>query len=313
MPDYKSLRHRIHGPTACLPILYQDDLSIDYEAMARYAAWIRDAGIPATCLTFGYSQQGYITADENLKITGMYASVFGDQTVFLAGTIGESWDLGDTVGQLYSAGAHGVYIFPPTSASQSGDDYVRLVNRIAATTEAPLFVYSFPSPARPASAMLSVQHFENLIENENFVGLKDDVNVPTYRMELIRTFGDRLAITGGGTMRNYIQFHHYPCQSELAGFFGPRRALRLTELLDRNDYAAVLHIVEQWDQVRAQSHGDLFYLMVNQVVMYALGFARTWKTRPPMQPATQAQAEQIIACVRKYPEIFEAAESVSGQ
>ena len=251
--------------------------------------------------------------DENLKITGMYASVFGSQTVFLAGTIGESCDLAEMVEQLYSAGAHGVYIFPPAAASQSGDDYVRLVNRIAATTEAPLFVYSFPSPARPTSAMLSMQHFENLIENENFVGLKDDVNVPAYRMELVRTFGDRLAITGGGTMRNYIQFHHFPCQSELCGFFGPRRALRLIELLDRNNHAAVLDIAEQWDPVRPQSHGDLFYLMVNQVVMYALGFARTWKTRPPMETATQEQAERIITCVRKYPEIFEAAESVSAQ
>ena len=306
MADYQELRNRIHGPTVCLPIFYADDLAVDLDAMARYGAWIRDAGIPCTCMTHGYSQMGYITAEENLQISRTYASVFGEQTVFLAATLGELWNIQETIDQHYAAGAHGVFILPPMAASQDGDAYTRFVCQTAERTDVPLFVYSYGSQAQPGTPMLPIRHYETLVEHDNLVGLKEDVNVAAYRMQLIQRFGDRLAMIGGGTMRIYIQFHHYPCQSELDGFFAPRRALQITRLLDQKNYPEALRMVEQWELSRSDCHGVLNFLAVNQVIMYALGFARSWKLRPPLATATDEQAQHIMTFVEQHPELFEA-------
>lgn len=309
MPDYQLLRHRIHGPTACLPIFFREDLSVDYESMGQYAAWLVDAGVPCTCMTHGYSQQGYITAQENLAITRTYASVIGDRAVFLAATLGELWDIQATIDALYATGAHGVFLLPPPAVGSDGEAYVRFVCHVAHRTEVPLFVYGYGSSVQPVTPVLSAQVYEQLIEHDNFTGLKEDFNVATYRMELIRRYGDRLAMIGGGILRQYIQFHHYPCQSELAGFFDPHRALRIASLLNDGRYVDVLRMIEESEQASSEIYGDMYFIAVNQVIMYALGFAKTWRLRPPLVTATDAQAQKIIQSVKRHPEMFEAASS----
>ena len=312
MANHQELRNRIHGPCVCLPILFADDLSVDHDAMARYAVWIRDAGIAVTCMTHGYSQQGYVTAEENLQITQTYASVFGDETVFLAATLGELWDIQPTIEKLHDTGCHGVFILPPAAASQDGDAYTRFVCATAERCDVPLFVYSYGNPLQPGTPMLPMACYERLIEHDNFVGLKEDVNSAPYRLQLIQRFGDRLAMIGGGTMRIYLQVHQYPCQSELEGFFAPRRSLQIARLLDENQHREALRIVEHWETKRRECHGDLFFIAVNQVIMYAMGFARTWKLRPPMVTATDEQAQRIIKFVEQHPDMFERPEKSAG-
>jgi len=53
MSACRDILARIAGPVVCLPMLYREDSSLDYEAMEEYAAWVAAAGIRCACFTYG--------------------------------------------------------------------------------------------------------------------------------------------------------------------------------------------------------------------------------------------------------------------
>ena len=306
MIDYAAIRHRVKGPCACLPVFYREDLAVDYPSLERYARWLVDAGIECVCLTHGYSQLGYVDEQENLQLTRLFAEAVGDRAVFFASTRGELPEALAVTEALYGAGADGVFVVPPFAIGNSGPHYVRFLLELFRQTEVPILLNAYPTPANPAQPMIATADYEALVAHEQFIGLKEDVNVPMHRMALIDRYGDRLAMIGGGLIRNYMQFYHYPCQSELHGFFNPRRALRFTGDLAAGRLREALEWIEAWELACSACGPGLEMLPRNQVIMYALGFARTWRLRCPQVVATAEQAEQTIDFVRQHPEIFEA-------
>ena len=80
--------------------------------------------------------------------------------------------------------------------------------------------------------------------------------------------------------------------------------MRFTRLLDDGQYLEALRIAEQWNQVQADVYGRLHPFTVNQVIMYALAMARTWKVRPPLPTATDEQARTIMTSFEKYSDVY---------
>ena len=291
-----------------MPVFFRDDLSVDYEGLERYVNWILDAGIKCMLLTHGYSQLGFINEKENLEITRIFAAAARDRAVFFSSTREEMREAPRVIEELRATGADGVFVMPPLVALQSGPDYVRVLLHLLKGTEAALLAMAYGKPGEPSTPMISMQDLDLLIEQANFIGIKDDLNIPAHRLALIDRYGDRLAIIGGGIQRNYVQFCRYPCQSELDGFFSPRRSLRLLDAARAGRLHEALEIVEQWDRLRAEVHSEVQWQAANQVIMYAMGFAATYLVRPPLVSATEEQARRIIDSVKKYPDVFETPE-----
>ena len=201
MIDYVSIRKRVKGPTAPLPVLFNNDLSVDYERIERYGRWIVDKGITCILLTHGYSQLGFITREENLEITRIYARAAGERAVFFASTRGELQEAPEVIEELYQAGSHGVFIVP---LFLTGSEYQAHLRHLLKHTQVPLLSMSGIDPQAPGEPNILVQDYGALIEYDNFIGLKEDVNIPAYRLNVIDSYGDRLAIIGGGVLRNYM-------------------------------------------------------------------------------------------------------------
>ena len=305
MIDYEGIRKRVEGPGVPLPMFYREDLSVDYEGLERYVNWIVESGIKCIVLTHGYSQLGFIDEKENLEITRIFAAAARGKAVFFASTRGELREAPGIIEDLYGAGSDGVFVVPPVVAQQSGADYVRVMCNLLADTEAPLLVMSYGKMTEPGSPMIPMEGFDTLVEHENFIGLKEDVNVPSHRLALVDRYGDRLAIIGGGIRRNYMQFCQYPCQSELDGFFNPRGSLRLLDAVKAGRLHETLAIVEEGDRASAEVHSGVHWQTANQVAMYAMGFAATYQVRPPLVSATEEQAKRVIECVKRHPQAYE--------
>lgn len=302
MIDYAAIRRRVRGPAVPLPIYFKDDLSVDYEGIERYGRWIVRKGITCMLLTHGYSQLGFITREENLEITRIYAKTAGERAVFFASTRGEIWEALDIIEELAQTGSHGVFIVP---LFLTGPEYIIHLKHLLKQTQIPILTMSGTSPLNPGEPLIPVQEYASLIEHENFIGLKDDVNVPAYRLGVIDNYGDRLAIIGGGVLRNYMQFQHYSQQSELAGYFSPQSTLRLVEHFDAGKLRDALRMIEEFERVLRET--DIVeWRARNQVAMFTLGFARSYKVRPPLVSATVKQAKQIMALVKKNPQVFAA-------
>ena len=288
-----------------LPIFYGDDLSIDHAALERYTHWIAEAGIGSLCLTYSYSQLGFITASENLQITRVFAEAANGRAVCFASTRGEPLqDALPIVDELYGAGADGVFVMPPMAALESGPDYARVLLELLQHTEAPILAMSFPTPSDHSTPLLSMDLIDRLVAHERFIGLKDDVNVPAQRLKLIDRYGDRLAIIGGGSVRNLMQFSHYPCQSELDGYFCPRRALRFSDAVTAGRLHEALAMIEQWEHVTGRP-ADIQWQTRNQVTCFTLGYASTYRMRPPLSTPTEAQAARVCEHVKAHRDVFE--------
>lgn len=310
MGDFNVIRERIAGPVVCLPMLYCEDGAIDYGAMEEYAEWVAAAGLRCGCFTYGYSHLEYVTAAENIEATRRCARVFAGRTILLGSTRGETAEAAGAVEQLCAAGAAAVFVMPSylMIADQTARDdglYLRLFDDVAARTGAPVLMNCFGVQGKPGEPMVSPEAIEPLIARPNFIGLKDDVNSDSYRAELIRRYGGRLAMVGGGHRRRLVDFFSYPLQGELDGYFAPRQALRMEQMLRSGRKAEALALIDHIDRVMEEIPSDLFWLVQINLILYAMGFARTPRVRPPLRTPSRGQIERAIAVVRANPDVFE--------
>ena len=310
MSHYDDIRNRIHRRMVPLPILYQDDFSIDHAGLAKYVAWHLENDTRNFCLTFTYSQLDFVTADEIVEVTRTVMEVVGDDAVFISCTGGGPLrEAVRSVQAFEKAGAHAAFVHLPEHCLQNpshcGELYVEYIRGVARETEIPLLAVALPVPwSAPSETMLPVQRFEELCEEEQFIGIKDDIYILENRMELVHRFSGRMGITGGGKFTHYIFFHHHPGQGEFAGIFNPKRGQRMFELLDGNNYLKVIGMLEE-EARSGLALPDLHWMARNQVVFFGMGFAETCVMRPPIAAATEAQAKAVIEHMRQTPVLFE--------
>ena len=310
MSHYDDIRNRIHRQMVPLPILYRDDYSIDHAGLAKYVAWHLENDTQNFCLTFTYSQLDFVTADEIVEVTRTVMEVVRDDAVFISCTGGGPLhEAIRTVQAFEEIGAHAAFVHLPEHCLQNpshcGELYVEYIRAVAKETEIPLLAVALPVPWSALSqTMLPVQRFEELCEDEQFIGIKDDIYILDNRMELVRKFSGRMGITGGGMFTHYIFFHHFPNQGEFAGIYNPKRGQHMFELLDENNYLEVIKMMEA-DSQSGLALPDIHWMARNQVVFYGMGFAETYVMRPPIATATEAQAQAIIEHMHQTPTLFE--------
>ena len=310
MSHYDDIRNRIHRQMVPLPILYRDDFSIDHAGLAKYVAWHLENDTRNFCLTFTYSQLDFVTADEIVEVTRTVMEVVQDNAVFISCTGGGPLrEAIRSVQAFEKAGAHAAFVHLPEHCLQNpshcGELYLKYIRAVAQKTEIPLLAVALPVPwSAPSETMLPVQRFEELCEEEQFIGIKDDIYILENRMELVRKFSGRMGVTGGGKFTHYIFFHHHPDQGEFAGIYNPKRSQRMFELLDENNYLEVIGMLEE-EARSGLALPDLHWMARNQVVFFGMGFAETCLMRPPIATATEAQAKAVIEHMRQTPVLFE--------
>ncbi len=310
MSHYDDIRNRIHRQMVPLPILYHDDYSIDHAGLAKYVCWQLENDTKNFCLTFMYSQLDFVTPHEIVDVTRTVLEVVRDDALFISCTGGGPVHVAiETVQAFEKLGAHAAFVHLPEhclqTSSRCGELYVQYIRAVARETEIPLLAVALPVPwTSPPQIMLPVQLLEDLCQEEQFIGIKDDIYVLANRMELVRRFSGRMGITGGGIFTHYIFFHHWPNQGEFSGLFNPKRCQSMFELLDENNYLEVLQMIEE-DQQCGFSPPNIHGMARNQVVVYGMGFAETYLMRPPIASATEEQAKAVIRHMRQTPTLFE--------
>ena len=311
MSHYDDVRNRIHRAVVPLPILYRDDLSVDHEGVAKFVSWHLEEGTKVFCLTFTFSQLDFVTPQEIVDLTRTVHEVVGDRAVFIPCTGGGPLSTTiEVLQQMEKIGAPAAFVHLPEfclqNAGRCGELYVKYIRDAAKETALPLLAVALPvcltGDKRP---ILTVELFEELCEEEQFIGIKDDIYILDNRMALSVKFRNRLAIIGGGMFTHYIFFHHHPNQGEFAGITNPKRGARLFELLDENNYLEVFRMMEESAAGGRPSPPGLHGLARNQVVFHAMGFAETYQTRSPIAPATEEQAKAIIEGMHESPTQFE--------
>lgn len=304
---YRKLRYQLAAPMAPLPVLYKDDLSVDHAALEAYVDWLMDNGAHNVCFTFTYTQLDFVTTEELLEMTRTVAAVVRGRGTFIGSTAGGPASQAiDAVRKMHAAGVDAVMVHQPEWVMQNGGtgpimvDYLKTV---AAQADGAVMCCLLPESWTDRAPLLGPDAFEQLVEHENFIGLKDDFYKIPNRMALIKKFGDRLAIVGGGDLRQYVLFHRFPCQGEFCGHFNPQWAIKLFRLMDENNYTEAMQMIEGWIDAAWTPEGA-HWLAACQARYHAMGFASSYRMRPPLRTLTPAQAEAIVEYMRQHPELF---------
>ena len=243
-------------------------------------------------------------------MTRTVVEVVRDDAVFISCTGGGPLQVAiETVQAIEKIGGPATLVHLPEHCLQNtfhfGELYVKYIRDVASATVIPLPAVALPIPwTSPPQTILPVRLSEALCEEEQFIGIKDDIYILDNRMELVRKFSEHMGITGGGVFSHYIFFHHWPNHGEFAGIFNPQRGQRMFELLDENNYLEVLKIMET-DAQNGLSLPGIHWMARNQVVVYGMGFAETYLIRAPIASATVEQARAIIEHMRRTPTLFE--------
>ena len=311
MSHYDGIRNRIERQMVPLPILFREDHSIDHAGMAAFVEWQMENETRNFCLTFTYSQLDFITREEIVDVTRNIVSVVRDDAVFISCTGGGPLhECIETVQQIEAAGCHAAFIHLPEHCLQNsfrtGEIYVKYIRDVAKESRIPLLAVALGVPwVAPIETMLPLPRLEELCEEEQFIGIKDDIYVLDNRREISYALQGRMGVTGGGMFTHYIFFHHLPNQGEFSGIYDPRRGHRMYQLLDEGNYQEVIRMMHEQTASDGEMEDPPHWMARNQVVFYGMGFAETYLMRSPLQTATREQAEQILQHMRANPLHFE--------
>ncbi len=227
MSHYDDIRNRIHRQMVPLPVLYRDDFSIDHAGLAKYVAWHLENDTRNFCLTFTYSQLDFVTPDEIVEVTRTVMEVVRDDAVFISCTGGGPLrEAIRSVQAFEKAGAHAAFVHLPEHCLQNpshcGELYVEYIRAVAKETEIPLLAVALAVPwSAPFETMLPVQRFEELCEEEQFIGIKDDIYILENRMELVRKFQDAWVSPGAASSPTTSSSTTIPTRVNFPGFTIP--------------------------------------------------------------------------------------------
>jgi len=238
-----------------------------------------------------------------IAVTETIAQTIGKRGIFIGCTIGNSTaETVTAVRQMQDKGADAVFVMPHIYGK--GPAYCDNLRHVATKTDLPLLFVNDPDYNDRTRADVDGDDLQSLADVDQIIGLKDEMRSVLHRLNFNARFGDRFCVIGPGVRHFLVLFPH---QAELDGFFSPAEAVKFLKLIEADRLSDILASLEAWtDALRDRPEGVAGFA-VNQVCLHALGFGQGWQVRPPLLPATEEQAQDIIARMRKHPHLYDLA------
>ncbi|MBI3852085.1 MAG: dihydrodipicolinate synthase family protein [Verrucomicrobia bacterium] len=234
----QEVKARIRGPILTLPTPFTADFKVDYAGVRNLVKLGLANGIGVYELTAGNSQYSVLSYDEVKKLTRVFIEAVGGRGIVIAAT--GPWWTGQAVDYARyaeSVGADAVQVLLPPGGSDEG--YVEHFRKIAAATKIAIVLQGDPKPAL----------IERFVQIPSVVSMKEDGS-EEYYVEIVKKFGQRLAIFCGGQKRRYLVGQPYGSPAYFSFFitFAPEIAVRFYQAIQKNDLETARAIVERYEK-----------------------------------------------------------------
>ena len=180
MNSFKGQMEKYAGVYSLLLTPYNDDLSVDFEALKGYTEWQVQENPHALFPVCGSSEMAKLELDERLKIAETVVKYANGKPVFATGNlcVGTREEQIEEVKRMSDTGVDGLVFV--TKGYGLDDDYiVHYMCSLAEHTDLPILIYEFPGFP---NNKISADAYKKLVETGKFVGMKDT----TCSMELIK-------------------------------------------------------------------------------------------------------------------------------
>jgi len=282
----QGVKGRIRGPILTLPTPFTASFKVDYQGVRNMVRLGLENGIGVYELTAGNSQYSVLSYDEIKKLTRVLVEAVGGQGIVIAAT--GPWWTGQAVDYARyaeSVGADAVQVHLPPGGSDDG--YVEQFRKIAAATKLAIVL----------QGDLRSSRIERFVEIPSIVSMKED-GTEEYYLEIVKKFGQRLAIFCGGQKRRYLVAQPYGSPAYFSFFitFAPDVAVRFYQAVQKNDLATARAIVEQYEKPVFDfcSAGPRGFHANWRGLLEHFGVAKRYM-RPPQESCTDEDMKHVAA------------------
>ncbi len=235
-----ALRTSLEGPV--FPILTpftEDGSAVDHAALERYVGFLVETGAPAIMTTVGTSRFNLLSEEEirAVNVTVAASSGPGTITIVAGSMIGDLRSNIDAAKHAESAGADAYIAFFPER--HYGDaaifDFYR---EISESCGIGVMIHEMPMRSGyGGTAQYSIDLLDRLVDLPGIVGMKEECMDGGYAYNIHRKIGDKCAIIGAGSMRNFMRDFHAGARAYLVGIgsFFPRVAMAFHTALVAGD------------------------------------------------------------------------------
>ena len=241
---------RLKGPVVPINICFNEDGSVNEEAVAGYVNWLCDQGVPVLLLTAGSSEYGGLSDKDVWSLTRTIAEVNAGRSLFVTST--RFWNTTDTRRFLAHAdqvGADAVKVQIGAMTPSTRDALLTYFDLIEDASDIPLLLWTIRQPPFPVDAAAE------LAKRPNIIGMKNDGEQFSGYYDYIRATRDQdFAVLSGGQMRNFVFGHQLGSTGYLCTIapFRPDLALEFYDLVVQRNYeqawAFVFRYEEPWLQ-----------------------------------------------------------------
>ena len=277
---------RIKGPVVALNICFNEDGSVDYEAVKRYVDWLGDNGAPIVLLTSGSSEYGSLTEDEVWRLTADIAEANAGRALFI--TASNHWKTSKTREFLKHAdrvGADAVKVQMHKGLPLDGDVYSGYFDTIEDASDIPLLLLDAVPPVSLAA---------ELAKRPNIVGAK--IHNLQWYYELTRaTLDEEFAVISAGQMKNMVQVHQVGSPAYLCPIapFLPSVAFEFYDLVDARRYDDAWQMVFKYEEPWLSGAKEIGWMASIKTAIYLRGLYPNNRPCPPMPAPTDETVVKV--------------------
>ena len=275
---------RLQGPVAPLPVCFNPDGSVHYEAVRKFVNWLCEQGVPVLLLTYGTSEYDYLTEDELWRLTAEIAEVNASRSLFVTAT--SYWKptrCREFLQHADRVGADAVKVQVSPSFPNDRDSYVDYFERVSDSVDIPLLLLDPPASAR-----------DELARWPNIVGAKIHSMLDYY--EYIRsTQDDEFAVISAGQMRTIVFGHQLGSPAYLCPlvYLYPGISLEFWNNIEARRYEEAWEMEFKYEEPWLKVFKEMYWLQVGKTAMHLRGLYPNDLLCPPQRPAAPANVERV--------------------
>ena len=303
---YEELKSRMCGPVYPIPPAFNDDYSINYDAVARYVELLNGYNVRTLMVTAGTSRMNLLTDTEisMLNRTVVEANQGKAVTIVANPMMGSTAKAIEFAQEAEEIGADVILLYYP-ERYYNDDRVLAYFQTVAASTQIGLMVHAIPMRNAYAAIMprmpFSVDLCERFVTLDNVVGIKEESDNVTLRYKLGTRLGDKWSIiVAGGSMRTFLSCVLFGVNAYLVGIgnFVPQIEEDFYQAVLDKDYEASLNFVTQYEEPFFDVAFPMGWHIAMKGAMNLLGLMPITE-RPPLQPADSAEREQLREVLTK--------------
>ena len=234
----QEFKKNLAGPILSLPTTFNEDLTINHDAIHRMIGRAIRYGVPIFELTAGNSKYACLTFDEIKDVTKSMIEAADGKGLTIAAT--GAWPKEQVIDYAHFCKSHeadALQILLPEGVKDEDKLYAHFL-KISQSTDLPLVLHGEYS--RPL--------LERLAKIDSIVAMKEDGQL-TYYIDRIIGFGDRIEIFSGGAENRYLVGYPYGARAFFSTYtgFAPDKPMKFWDAIRNNDLKQAVTITKKYD------------------------------------------------------------------